>query len=444
MLEPPLFQIPISTAGSAVTERVRVEKRTLLLGIRVAISLGLLGCIYLVGVQTVALWHFRRHSPDEVNKAIHWDRGNAEFYAERARLLQMSIEAADVNEIVRLYETATKLSPQRASYWAELGGSYEWAGRETDARRAYERAQQLFPRSPALNWKLGNFYLRSGRIDEALHAFQTSLLGEPEMAQPVFDLVWRAGIDNSTIVAEMIPRDPGVLGAYLNYLAGTQRLNEASQVWPRLLAAQGQLRPSAAFAYCDALIQAYKADELQAVWAALLEHNRALSAWRRLDYNQLTNGGFENEILNGGLDWRVARLEGVTVRVDNLNHFDGTRSLQITFDGSRNLEYGQVVQFVPVSANTTYRFAAYVRAKGITTDSGPRFVIQDARAASNLRVSTEEVIGTSDWSPQQAQFKTEPETRLLIVKLARRPSRMFDNRIAGTIWIDHVSLTAVD
>jgi len=54
------------------------------------------------------------------------------------------------------------------------------------------------------------------------------------------------------------------------------------------------------------------------------------------------------------------------------------------------------------------------------------------------------VTGTRNWSPRQLEFRTGPKTRLAVVRVARPPSRMFDNRISGTLWIDRVSLIAVE
>ncbi len=86
----------------------------------------------------------------------------------------------------------------------------------------------------------------------------------------------------------------------------------------------------------------------------------------------------------------------------------------------------------------------YMRVQGITTDSGPRFQIQDAYDSSKLSLSTDNLVGTSSWSPQQLEFKTGPKTRLLVIRVVRPASRKFDNQIAGTVWIDRLSLTAVE
>ncbi|HEX2775043.1 MAG TPA: hypothetical protein VHN10_00230, partial [Candidatus Acidoferrales bacterium] len=55
-------------------------------------------------------------------------------------------------------------------------------------------------------------------------------------------------------------------------------------------------------------------------------------------------------------------------------------------------------------------------------------------------VSTENVIGTSDWSAHHLEFKTTADTHMLIVKIARPASHKFDNQLAGTIWIARVTL----
>jgi hypothetical protein len=133
-------------------------------------------------------------------------------------------------------------------------------------------------------------------------------------------------------------------------------------------------------------------------------------------------------------------LEDAIVSVDSADTLDGGRALQIKFDGARNLDYGQVFQYVPVQPNTPYRFSGHMRVQEITTDSGPRFQIFDAYNWAKLLVSTENLVGTSGWSEEKAQFTTKADTHLLIVRVARPLSGKFDNKIAGTVWISSVSL----
>jgi hypothetical protein len=157
--------------------------------------------------------------------------------------------------------------------------------------------------------------------------------------------------------------------------------------------------------------------------------------------NLVTNGSFEHDILNGGLDWRVVPAEGAVVSLDSQDAFKGTRALRIEFNGRRNLDYGHVYQYVAVQPNTRYRFSGAIRVIGITTDSGPRFQVFDAFDKGKLFQSTEGTQGTSSWSSQQLEFKTKSDTHLLIVRVARPPSEKLDNQIGGTAWVDQVSLT---
>jgi hypothetical protein len=101
-----------------------------------------------------------------------------------------------------------------------------------------------------------------------------------------------------------------------------------------------------------------------------------------------------------------------------------------------------VLLYVPVNPQTVYEFTGYLRVQGITTDSGPRFQICDAYDAGKLSLTTENLVGSSGWSPQRLEFRTGTDTHLLVVRVDRPASRKFDNQIAGTVWVDGVSLKA--
>ncbi|MFQ5926907.1 MAG: tetratricopeptide repeat protein [Terriglobia bacterium] len=421
-----------------------MEKRWLGFSLRLLLSLALLYCIYLVATRAIAHWYFRNPTPERLRQAIRFDPGNPMYYAALARVTQYSPEGGDLEEVIRLYEQATRLSPHRASYWAELAGAYELAGRLEPAAAAYARAQHLFPNSPDINWQVGNFYLRSGKTREALAAFQKVLLGDPQLRQQAFDLAWRATEDTELILAEMIPAQTEIYFQYLNYLIGKQRIDAASAAWSHLLTLNLAFAPRAAFPYLDALIRYERVDELVAAWAAVAERNPVQFRRSRFNRDLCTNGDFESEILNGGLGWRVTPVEGVVASVDSLTFFDGTHALKIRFDGTRNLDYRHVMQYVPVKPNTLYRFMGYMRIQDITTNSGPRFQLYDPYDTSRLFLTTENLVGTTNWSPQQLEFKTSPETRLLVIRVARPPSRKFDNLIAGSVWLDRLSLTPVE
>jgi tetratricopeptide repeat protein len=420
---------------------------------RIFLVVSLLYCMYLAARQGIAAWYFRKASPEAIQTAIKWDPQNPEYYDALATLTHLYAAGGNSAEVVRLCEKATALSPYNAFYWADLGAAYEWSGRRNDALRAFTSAHALFPNSPEINWKVANFYVRTGKISDALRALKEVLLEDPSKERQVFVLAANATADNQEILREMLPPRAPVLLDYLDFQIETNRMDPAAQTWANLLELKSPFDPARAFPYLDALIQHHDVDHLTEAWAALSARFPQEIAARDAKPNLITNGNFTLVPLNGGLDWRVVPVQGASATVDAATGIDGSKSLRINFDGTQNLDYAHVLQYVPVMPNTSYKFSAYMRAQGITTDSGPRFVLQDAydlaelvdvssKAANPIKfsISTENLTGTSDWSPHQLEFKTTGNTRLLIVRVARPASRKFDNKLAGTVWIAGVTL----
>jgi hypothetical protein len=429
------------------------DKYTVTVLARIFLAACLLYCMYLAARQGIAAWYFRQASPQAIQAAIKWDPQNPEYYDALATLTHLYAAGGNSPEVVRLSEKATKLSPYNAFYWADLGAAYEWSGRKDDALRTFTRAHALFPNSPQINWKIANFYVRTGKISHALRTLKEVLLEDPTKERLVFSLAANATPDNQEILREMLPPSAPILLDYLEFQIETNGMDPAAQTWATLLELKSPFDPARAFPYLDALIQHHDVDRLTEAWSALSARFPQEIAARESAPNLITNGNFAFAPLNGGLDWRIIPVQGAAVTVDPSTGVDAGKSLRINFDGTQNLDYAHVLQYVPVTPNTSYKFSAYIRTQGISTDSGPRFVLQDAydpaeladvtsKSANPIRfsTSTESVTGTSDWSPHQLEFKTTASTRLLIVKVARPVSHKFDNKLAGTVWIARVTL----
>jgi tetratricopeptide (TPR) repeat protein len=408
--------------------------------LRMCLLTALLYCIYLAGRQGIGAWSFRQGSPQALQSANRWDPNNPQYYGALATLMHLFSVNANPEEIVRLDETATRLSPYNAQYWADLGAAQEWAGHTSDALRAFNRAQQLFPNSPEINWRVANFDIRFRKIPEGLRALQRVLLGGGVAPRDVFVLATKATQDNQAILDLALPPRAPVTLDYVNFLTEAGDIDAAEQVWARLLHTNLSFDLHRASPYLDALIQHQRLGEVVEAWSALGKRFPRTISRRIPGTNLITNGSFESEILNMGFDWRLAPVEGAIVTVDPVQSVDGARSLRIDFDGTSNLDYWQLFQFVPAKPRTRYKFSGHMRLEGITTDSGPRFELYDAYEMARLFVSSKNMIGTSDWSVQQLEFETKADTQLLIVRVARPSSHKFDNQIAGTVWIDDVKL----
>jgi tetratricopeptide repeat protein len=408
--------------------------------LRTFLVCGLLYCIYLVTRQAVASWHFRKKLPQDIQTAIKWDPENPQYYDALATLTHLYSSGGNSGEVVRLCEKATQLSPHNASYWADLGAAYEWAGRNNDALQAFDRARELFPNSPEINWEAANFYVRARHISEALAALQKVLLEDSSKERQVFVLATNATGADQIILDEMLPRRAPVILDYLNFQVASNQMEAARKTWSTLLELKLPFELAQSFPYLDALILHRDVEHLTEAWAALCARFPQEVCARQSKPNLITNGDFAFAPLNGGLDWRVIPVEGAAVSEDAANGADGTKSLRLDFDGTQNLEYGHVFEYVPVTPNTVYMFSAYMRAQGIVTDSGPRFEVLDAYDPSKLFLSTENMIGSSDWSAHRLEFDTKPDTRMLIIKIARPVSHKLGNRLSGTVWIARVTL----
>ncbi|HKV05103.1 MAG TPA: tetratricopeptide repeat protein [Candidatus Acidoferrales bacterium] len=384
----------------------------------------------------------RKDSLEATRRAERWDSGDPGLPAEYARRLATERQEGDPREISRAFEDATRRGPDRAENWAGLGQALELAGNIPEARRAYERALELFPRSPEINWQFANLLVRAGDATGAMAPLRAAVEGDPSLRKGAFDLAWRAGIPRDEILKN-IPEDQAIFAAYLDYLDETARVDAATEVWKRLTNLPEAIDFDAAARYFDALLNARRVDELAPMWAELARHDPSRLSWQPDDVNRITNGGFEESLLNGGFGWRVTPIEGADEDFDGEIVHGGVRSLSVHFDGKHNLDFGHVAQYAPVEPDTSYRFVAYLRLEGITTDSGPRIAVYDAFDREALSLETENLTGTTLWREERLEFHTGPKTRIVLVQVVRPPSRKIDNEIGGTLWLDDVSLSAV-
>lgn len=412
--------------------------------VRICLATALLVCIYAVLRRGMGAWYFQQKSPEAIQNAIRWDPYNPEYYDALATLRHLYADNENPDEQVKLYLHAASLSPRNAHFWADLGMAYDWAGNGNEAMRAFEQATELSPNSPDVNWKFANFCLRTARTSEGLQALGKVLIGGTVPREDVFALAAMVTPDENAILEDAVSHEAPILFDYLNYRAKAGDMAGAKQVWERLLALNSRFDLRMTFFYLDRLIEKRETHQLADAWSALARRFPERVGSLNAAPNLVANGGFESDILNGGLDWRVVPVEGARVSTDLQGAFEGGRSVRVDFDGTQNLDYGHLFQYVLVRPNTRYRFSGYMRAEGVTTDSGPRFQVCDPYDAGKGLLATKNVVGTSEWAEQRLEFKTAADTRLLLIRIARPPSSKFDNKIAGTVWIDGVRLTEED
>jgi tetratricopeptide (TPR) repeat protein len=428
-----------SSAKGQVQER-KAGTRILVLAFRVCVVIVFALAAYFAVRRGVAAWYFSRNDPHDVELAVRWDPQNPQYADALAHLVQFYSENPDPSRGVQLCETATRLSPYDAHYWADLGSAYDRAGRAGDALRAFETARRLFPESPDINWRLANFYVRARRTREALPLLKNVLLAGGVEDRQVFSLASGAGVETEEVTREMLPAQGPIFVDYLNFELAAGNLEAAGEAWSSLLKSGLPFRAADAFPYFDALIREREVDAAAEVWRELADCFPAEIRPRMSSRNLVTNGDFDFPILDGGFDWRVIPTAGATVRIQAADKSGAGGLLRIEFDGTQNPEYGAVLELIRVQPRTRYEFSAETRRDEITTDSGPRFEIFDEYDLKKLFVTTPNEVGSSDWSPIRLSFQTGPDTHLIVVRIARPASGKFDNKISGTLRVRHVTL----
>ncbi len=423
--------------GASLDER---HKRWAFLLLSVFIS----GVIIVVGGKA-ALAEYRSNSsnPEDWLRAAELEPGNADYWYRLGRYRQLDFENADLPLAIFYYRRALAINPRSARCWMGLASAYEMQGDFVQARQAFESAQLAYPFSAEVAWRYGNFLLRREQFPEALAEIRRALTMDHNLAKPAILLCWRSLPDIDRILDQALPPEAGVYQSTMDLLVAEHGASAALAIWNRLLALKPSLELRRALPLLDELIEQGRVADAKLVWQQATRAARWTTP-ESFGSSLVWDGGFEGEFANGGFGWRRLPLPETSFEFDVKTFHSGSRSLRITFDGSRNLDFFHLQQYVPVEPNTRYHFSAYLRTDEISTDSGVRFAIAASGGGTALNTETSNLVGSKPWSSQQAEFTTGPDTRLVKIALIRHPSRKFDNKLAGSVWVDDVSLVPVE
>jgi Flp pilus assembly protein TadD len=371
--------------------------------------------------------------PSNLRRAIRLEPSNAEYRELLGRNLALSVGSLD--GAIANYRTAVHLNPYMARCWLDLAGAYLVAGRTREQEESVEHAVEADPTSPHVLLAAANFFLAQGDREKALRHFRLVLANDPEAVDTAMQLCWRATGDANVMLDQALPERPDLYLAFLRLLIQKRQTAAAENVWNRLIALKQTFSTPLAFPYIQFLIAQQEVPAAQAAWQQLAGLNRSLEPYIRSRENLIVNGGFEENLLNGGFDWWYQPSPHAALAIDTSEFHSGMRSLSVTFDGQSAPEAG-ISQFVPVKPNTEYEFSAEYRTEGVNTASGPRLALTDAYSNVSY-VLTDDVLGTNPWHLVRAQFQTGPNTNLLLVKIIRRPAGPL---IRGKLWIDDLKL----
>lgn len=368
-----------------------------------------------------------------LQKAIRLEPENAEYHELRGRNLALS--GASLDEAIANYRTAVALNPYDARCWLDLAGAYQVAGRTSEQEESVEHAVEADPNTPHVAWEAANFFLVQGDQAKALRYLGVVMANDPQQVDAALQLCWRVTGDANQLMTQVLPRRPDLYLSFLHLLISRQEVAAAENVWNQLIALNQEFSPKLSFPYFRLLLAKQEVAPAQTAWQQMAALNRSLQVYLPSRENLVVNGGFEESVLNGGFDWWYQSNPHAALAIDTSEFSAGTRSLSITFDGQSAGDAG-IFQFIPVKPNTQYEFSAQYRAQELDTASGPRFSIADPYNGTSF-VLSDDILGTNAWRPEQAQFRTLPDTKLLLLKIVRQPPEPL---IRGKLWIDELKL----
>ena len=401
-------------------------------------------CLFYVGtlaLQVVGEWLRTHPSTENLSRGTRLIPANGALWAEYARHLLILSQGLQSPEAVTAYRRAAVLNPFDLYNWDGLATAYEQMAESEKAEAALRSSLVAIPNSPHLAWRFANFLVQQGRGEEALPYLRTAAAYHWDFRAPAFDLSWKLLADPERILRDVVPSETAIQADYLLFLIRTRRLAEAYPVWSRIRKVRTPSFISVGHSYVESLATAGMGQEAARVWNEILQDTDRSGA--KPPGESLTNGDIEYSLFGAGLGWRLIKSAGYQISLDELEVHHGNHSLRVIFDGSANLDFAGVQQWVPVSPNRRYRFSGYLKTENISTDSGLRFSISSVATPPQERFVhwTENRLGTMPWTQEQLDFATGPNTHVILISLRRLPSRKLNHMLQGKVWMDSVSLS---
>lgn len=404
--------------------------------------------VLLLAVAAILIWQaseiwiadYRMETgrPSELQKGVALIPGNAEAWDRLGRLHLFSFTNPDVPQAISDFQHAVKVDPLSENYWMDLATAYDASGNTAGAQDAYIEARKAYPTSAIVDWNYGNFLLREGKESQAYEQIQRAVRGDQNLLTLATSRVWHSNHNVNELLDHVIPPDVNSYFTALDFFSGLNELQPGIAVWQRLVALKQPIALARTFNFFFVLLHSDDSEDTLRVW------NEAVTAAGRPGLivqgsSLVSDGLFENAFPNGGLGWTWQSQPGATINFDNSTPNAKGRSVRLDFNGGVNANIQQPFQYVAVEPSRAYHFHASIRTSDISTESGMRFLINDA-FHGGINLQSANLTGTHSWTDVDLDVNTTPHTRFLSIMLSRAPSKRFDNKLSGSAWIADVSL----
>ena len=380
-----------------------------------------------------------RDTKEGFQRAAQLEPGNAENWYLLGRYWQYNLEEPDSQKAIQSYRNSLSFDPNAGGTWAELGTAYELDGDIPAAQDSFLRAKQTYPLSAEVAWRYGNYLLRQGHTDEAFKEIRLSIEADPRRGAEAFSRCLRVEPNVDTILNQVIPPVSSVYVDVLRDLTADNQIENALKVWDRLATLNPHLALQDSYPLVKALLQRKDGARALQVWDE--GANFAGLSQLRNPNSVLWDGGFELGTVGEAFAWLFTpNANGVQITPDTNEKHSGMRSMRLMFDGKMNINFSDVCEYAVVRPSTNYRFSAWIRTTGVTTEQGLRFRLDAMGTADRATVLTPEVHGTQPWTRIEAPWTSGRDVQFVQVCLARYQSEQPNGDIQGTAWADDAAL----
>ncbi|MBV9216363.1 MAG: carbohydrate binding domain-containing protein, partial [Acidobacteria bacterium] len=157
----------------------------------------------------------------------------------------------------------------------------------------------------------------------------------------------------------------------------------------------------------------------------------------------VTNGSFEQVLESGdepNFGWRRGKPDPkIEVSSDNRVSHEGTRSLRLTFRGTKQPTFLDPLQTVVVESGKKYRLRFWARTENLRSGGNPLITVQNGVDDGVLVQSAAVAQGTNDWQEFSVDISVPKNCDGIVISVGRAFCGE-DCPISGIVWFDDLRL----
>ncbi|MFP5214174.1 MAG: hypothetical protein ACLGPL_12435 [Acidobacteriota bacterium] len=336
----------------------------------------------------------------------------------------------DLEKAVEGFQRAIDDQPMLVNAWLALAKTELARGNEESARRILHT---LMPHISKVSYWKWQELLLSDELREEEHfdrCFNFILNRLPLRVSDACYLAKDFWKNLETVLSHVRPENHQT---FLNELVSMNEVDFALSLWRRMKADGTLSDVPGCLRFCCMLIDNKRYADAREVWTTW---KGMMGYPTRID---IFDGGFEQEPLSKAFAWHIFKHADFSIERSSERPIEGKKCLHLQFRGTRNIDFKEIYQYVPVEPGRTYRLKFAQRTRNLTTDQGIYLEIKGI-LYPDLYASSKPVNGTMQWRRDQLEFSVPDGCNAIVLGIRRKTSLMLNNKISGDYWIDDISL----